>query len=128
MILRLAFVQNKLQQANTTKIHHINDNNIKFEVSLHLLGIWPTVWRPLCKQNNSKSVYNNLVCSILCHSLNKIGLCWSAKKCDKYCSEEVNATPYLYIPNDGNSQHLEKSKDKNNNIYISMFVFINHQF
>ena len=89
-------------------------------------------WRPHCKQNNnSKSVYNNLVCSILCHSLNKIGLCWLVKKCDKYCSEEVNATPYLYIPNDGNSQHLEKSRNKNNNniyfyicmLWLTIFLF-----
>ena len=45
LILRLAIVQNKFQQANKTKIDHINDNCIKFEVSLHFLGIWPTVWR-----------------------------------------------------------------------------------
>ena len=25
---------------------HINVNHIKFEVSLHFLGIWPTVWHP----------------------------------------------------------------------------------
>ena len=46
LILRLAIVQNKFQQANKTKIDHINDNCIKFEVSLHFLGIWPTVCRP----------------------------------------------------------------------------------
>jgi hypothetical protein len=45
LILRLAIVQNKFQQANKTKINHINDNHIKFEVSLHFLGIWPTVRR-----------------------------------------------------------------------------------
>ena len=43
LILRLAIVQNKFQQANTPKINHINNNHIKFEVSLHFFGIWPTV-------------------------------------------------------------------------------------
>ena len=43
MILRLAIVQNKFQQASKTKINHINDNHIEFEVSLHFWGIWPTV-------------------------------------------------------------------------------------
>ena len=43
LILRLAIVQNKFQQANKTKKKHINDNHIKFEVSLHFLGIWPSV-------------------------------------------------------------------------------------
>ena len=43
LILRFTIVQNKFQQTNKTKINHINDNHIKFEVSLHLLGIWPTV-------------------------------------------------------------------------------------
>ena len=38
-------VQNKFQQTNKNKINHINDNHIKFEVSLHFLGIWPTVRR-----------------------------------------------------------------------------------
>ena len=33
------------KQAKKTKIDHINDNHIKFEVSLHFLGIWPTVRR-----------------------------------------------------------------------------------
>ena len=27
------------------QINHINDNYIKFEVSLHFGGIWPTVWQ-----------------------------------------------------------------------------------
>ena len=40
-----AIVQNKLQQTNKNKINPINDNRIKFEVSLHFLGIWPTVHR-----------------------------------------------------------------------------------
>ena len=44
-ILRLTIVQNKFQQAHKTKINHINDNHIKFEVSLDFLGIWPTVRR-----------------------------------------------------------------------------------
>jgi hypothetical protein len=44
LILRLAIVQNKFQQANKTKINNINDNHIEFEVSLHFWGIWPTVW------------------------------------------------------------------------------------
>ena len=35
LILRFAIVQNKFQQTNKTKIKHINDNHIKFEVSLH---------------------------------------------------------------------------------------------
>ena len=47
LLLRLAFVQNKFQQANKTKINHINDNYIKFEVSLHFEGIWPTVHHTL---------------------------------------------------------------------------------
>ena len=38
LILRLAIVQNKFQQANTPKINHINNNHIKFEVSLHFGG------------------------------------------------------------------------------------------
>ena len=46
LILRFTIVQNKFPQTNKTKINHINDNNhIKFEVSLHFLGIWPTVRR-----------------------------------------------------------------------------------
>ena len=45
LILRFAIVQNKFQQINKNKINHINDNHIEFEVSLHFLGIWPTVWR-----------------------------------------------------------------------------------
>ena len=45
LILRFAIVQNKFKQTNKTKINHINDNHNKFEVSLHFLGIWPTVWR-----------------------------------------------------------------------------------
>ena len=43
LILRLAIVQNKFQQVSKTEINHINDNHIKFEVSLHFWGIWPTV-------------------------------------------------------------------------------------
>ena len=43
LILKFTIVQNKFQQANKTKINHINANHIKFEVSLHLSGIWPTV-------------------------------------------------------------------------------------
>ena len=45
-ILRLAFVQNEFQQTKKQKIkyvNHINDNCIKFEVSLHFLRIWSTV-------------------------------------------------------------------------------------
>ena len=34
----VAIVQNKFQQTNKTKINHVNDNYIKFEVSLHLGG------------------------------------------------------------------------------------------
>ena len=46
LILRFTIVQNKFQQTNKTKINHINDNHIKFEVSLHFGGICPTVRRP----------------------------------------------------------------------------------
>ena len=31
----------------TNEINCINDNHIKFDVSLHFWGIWSTVWRPL---------------------------------------------------------------------------------
>ena len=40
-------VQNKFQQTNRNKINLINDNYIKFEVSLHFLRIWPTVRRAI---------------------------------------------------------------------------------
>ena len=45
LILSFAIVQNKFQQTNKNNITHINDNHIKFEVSLHFWGIWPTVGR-----------------------------------------------------------------------------------
>ena len=45
LILRFAIVQNKFQKANKTKINHINNNHIEFEVSLHFWGIWPAVCR-----------------------------------------------------------------------------------
>ena len=45
LILRFAIVQNKFQQTNKTKINHIHDNHIKFEVSLNFWQIWPTVRR-----------------------------------------------------------------------------------
>ena len=45
LILRFAIVQNKFQQTNITEINYINKNHIKFEVSLHFGGIWPTVRR-----------------------------------------------------------------------------------
>ena len=45
ILILAAIVKNKFQQANKTKINHINDNIIEFEVSLHFLGIWPTVRR-----------------------------------------------------------------------------------
>ena len=35
LILRFAIFKNKIQQTNKTKINHANDNQIKFEVSLH---------------------------------------------------------------------------------------------
>ena len=44
-----AFLQNKFQQTNKTKINHISDNHIKLEVSLHFLGIWPTVGHAMPK-------------------------------------------------------------------------------
>ena len=37
------FVQNEFQQTKKTRINHINDNHIHFEVSLLFWGIWPTV-------------------------------------------------------------------------------------
>ena len=43
LILRFAIVQNKFEQTNKNRIDHINDNHIKFEVSLHFWGNWPTV-------------------------------------------------------------------------------------
>ena len=43
LILRFANVQNKIQQTNKAEINHIIENHIKFEVSLHFWGIWPTV-------------------------------------------------------------------------------------
>ena len=43
LILRFGIVQNKFQQKNKTEINHIIDSHIKFEVSLHFLGNWPTV-------------------------------------------------------------------------------------
>ena len=43
LILRFPVAQNKFQQTNKNEINHINDNLIKFEVSLHFLWIWPTV-------------------------------------------------------------------------------------
>ena len=45
LILTFAILQNKFQLKTKTKINHINDNHIEFEVSLHFLGIWPTVCR-----------------------------------------------------------------------------------
>ena len=44
LILRHANVQNNFQHANKTKTNHINDNHIKFQVSLHFWGIWPPVY------------------------------------------------------------------------------------
>ena len=38
-------------QTNKTKVNHINDNHIKFEVSLHFLGIWLTVRRRKMTRN-----------------------------------------------------------------------------
>ena len=53
LILRFKIVQNKFSQTNKTKINHINDNHIKFEVSLHFREIWPTVGRPpFCVMKN----------------------------------------------------------------------------
>ena len=45
LILRFAIVQTKFQQTDGNEIIHIIDNHISFEVSLHFLGIWPTVRR-----------------------------------------------------------------------------------
>ena len=47
VLLRFAVVQNKFQQRNKIEINYIIDNHINFEVSLHFLGIWPTVRRTL---------------------------------------------------------------------------------
>ena len=43
LILGFSILQNKFQQTNKTEINHIIDKHIKFEVSLHFWGIWPTV-------------------------------------------------------------------------------------
>ena len=43
LILRFTNVQKKFQQTNKTKINHIDDNQINFEVFLLLGGIWPIV-------------------------------------------------------------------------------------
>ena len=51
-ILRFANVQNKFQQTNKTKINHINDNHIMFEVSLHFWRFWPTVCHCKLKMTN----------------------------------------------------------------------------
>ena len=56
LILRFANVQNKFQQTNKTKINHINDNHIKFEVSLHFWWIWPTVGHQAAMQSILESV------------------------------------------------------------------------
>jgi hypothetical protein len=45
LILRLLLFKISFNKQKKTKIRHINDNHIKFEVSLHLGGIWPTVRR-----------------------------------------------------------------------------------
>ena len=50
LILRFTVVQNKFQQTKKTKINHINYDHIKFEVSLHFVGIWPTVWHRINSQ------------------------------------------------------------------------------
>ena len=47
--MRFAILQNKFQLTKKMKINHITDNHIKFEVSLHFLGIWPTVRRLISK-------------------------------------------------------------------------------
>ena len=56
LILRFAIVQNKFQQTNKNKINHINDNHIKFEVSLHFGGIWHTV----CQREKSGITDKNI--------------------------------------------------------------------
>ena len=43
LILRFIIVQSKFQQQQQKS--HMIDNHIKFEVSLHFGGIWPTVRR-----------------------------------------------------------------------------------
>ena len=45
LILRFSIAQNTFQQTNKTKTNHINDNRIKFKVSLHFSEIWPIVCR-----------------------------------------------------------------------------------
>ena len=47
LFARFAIVQNKFQKTNKTKINCINDNHIKWQVSLHFWGVWPTVWHPI---------------------------------------------------------------------------------
>ena len=36
-------LKTSFKKTNKTKINHINDNHINFEVSLHFGGIWPIV-------------------------------------------------------------------------------------
>ena len=58
LILWFASVQNNFQQTNKTEINHSIDNHIKFEVSLHFWGIWPTVRH----YNGLTSITNRLKC------------------------------------------------------------------
>ena len=55
LILRFAIVQNKYQQTNKNEINHINENHIKFAVSLHFGGIWPTVGRLVLALRKAKT-------------------------------------------------------------------------
>ena len=59
------------KQTKKKKINHINDNHIKFEVSLHFLGIWPTVRHPTNCPNSVGNVdFRRLVwASSICYSL-----------------------------------------------------------
>ena len=62
------------QQTNKTKINHINENQMKFEVSLHFGGIWPSVrhvesaiWQMLKNAEKIRvetSLHNGHVCKV----------------------------------------------------------------
>ena len=60
LILRFAIVQNKSQQTNKTTINHVNDNHIKFEVSLHFGGSGL-----LC----TRGAWHKLILAILLHKV-----------------------------------------------------------
>ena len=46
---------NKQKKQKIKYVNHINDNQIKFEVSLHFGGIWPSVRHPMSFMIESES-------------------------------------------------------------------------